>query len=61
MVSEGNLGLNEGNIGLFNPQCNHLASEHLDHAAEQFGVILLVTFFPLLELKGNMFMSTSTD
>lgn len=36
MVSEENRGRNEGDIGLLNPHCNHLASEHLDHAAELF-------------------------
>lgn len=44
MVSEENRGPNEGNIGLLNPHCNHLASEHLDHAAELFGVIFRGTY-----------------
>lgn len=34
---EENQGHNEGNIGLLNPHCNHLASEHSDRAAELFG------------------------
>lgn len=56
MVSEGNQGLNGENIGLLYPQCNDLASEHLDHAAELFGVICC----PLLELRGTVFTFTST-
>lgn len=49
-------GLNWENIGLLYPQCNHLASEHLDHADELFGLI----YCPLLELRGTMFTFTST-
>lgn len=36
MMIEENLTLNEESIALFNPQGNHLASEHLGYAAELF-------------------------
>jgi len=62
----GNLDLNEGNIGLLNPQCNHLASEHLDSSAELWVICwalfyLFIYLFGLLEHIKNMFTSTSAD
>lgn len=46
-----NPGLNDRKIGLLNPQCNRLASEHLDYASELFGEICRLGFLQFWNLK----------